>query len=125
MNVFDLNCLAKKPICFQSTSPNCINLILTNKKEFLKTLILEVGISDQHSLIVTALRIQLVKGNAKTKLYRDYNMFDVRILNVIIRLISLIFEIPLLQSFRDMLPLRKKILRFNNLSCPKPFSEKQ
>ena len=68
MNVFDLNCLAKKPICFQSTSPNCINLILTNKKEFLKTLILEVGISDQHKLIVTALRIQLVKGNAKTKL---------------------------------------------------------
>ena len=121
MNVFDLNCLAKKLICFQSTSPNCINLILTNKKEFLKTLILEVGISDQHSLIVTALRIQLVKGNAKTKLYRDYNMFDVRILNVIIRLISLIFEIRLLQSFRDMLPLRKKILRFNNLSCPKPF----
>ena len=33
---------------------------------------LEAGISDHHNLIITALKSQLVKGNAKTKLYRGY-----------------------------------------------------
>ena len=57
MNTFDLECLIKKPTCFQSTSPSCIDLILTNKKEFFKNSnVFEVGISDHHSLIVTALK---------------------------------------------------------------------
>ena len=34
MNTLDLECLIKEPTCFQSTSPSCIDLILTNKKEF-------------------------------------------------------------------------------------------
>ena len=34
MNAFDLECLIKKPPCFQSTSPSCIDLVLTNKKKF-------------------------------------------------------------------------------------------
>ena len=55
MNAFDLECLIKKPACFQSTSPSCIDLILTNKKEFFKNSVFEVGISDHHSLIVIAL----------------------------------------------------------------------
>ena len=47
MNTFDLECLTKEPACFQSTSPSCIDLILTNKKEFFKTSNgLEVGIYD-------------------------------------------------------------------------------
>ena len=33
-------------------------------------------ISDHHSLIVTALKSLLLKGNAKTKLYRDYSSFS-------------------------------------------------
>ena len=36
---------------------------------------LEVGISDHRSLIITALKSQLVKGNAKIKLYHDHNEF--------------------------------------------------
>ena len=77
MNAFDLECLIT---CFQPTSPSCIDLILTNKKEFFKNSnVFEVGISDHHSLIVTALRSQLVKGNAKTKLYRDYNSFYIKL----------------------------------------------
>ena len=80
MNTFDLECLIKKLTCFQSTSPSCIDLILTNKKEFFKnSKVLEVGTSDHHSLIVTALRSQLVKGNAKTMLDRDYNSFDIKL----------------------------------------------
>ena len=37
---------------------------------------LEGRISDHHSLIMTALKSQLIKGNAKTKLYRDYSEFN-------------------------------------------------
>ena len=77
MNSFGLECLIKKPTCFQSKNPSCIDLILTNKKDLFKNSnVLEVGISEHHSLIITTLKNQLVKGNAKTKLYRDYNEFN-------------------------------------------------
>ena len=58
-------------------NPTCIDLILTNKKEFLSTLTLLklVGISDHHSLIVTALKSLLLKGNAKIKFYQAYCFF--------------------------------------------------
>ena len=72
-----MECLIKKPTCFQSVKTNCIDLILTNKKELFKNSnILEVGISDHHSFIVTALNSQLIKGNAKIKLHRDYSFFQ-------------------------------------------------
>ena len=77
MNSFDLECLIKKPTCFQSENPSCIDLILTSKKKnFKNSNLLEVGISDHHSLIITALKSQLVKGNTKTKLCRDYSEFN-------------------------------------------------
>ena len=77
MTTFDLECLIKKPTCFQSSNPTCIDLVLTNKKDFFKnTGVIEVGISDHHSLILTALKSLLLKGNAKTKLYRDYSSFN-------------------------------------------------
>ena len=80
MSTFDLEYLIKKPTCFQSSNPRCINLILTNQEELFKKYdIFEVGISDHHSFIVTALKSQLLKGNAKTKLYRDYSSFNLDI----------------------------------------------
>ena len=76
MTTFDLECLIKKPTCFQSSNPTCIDLILTSKKEFVKkTDVIEIGISNNHILIVTALKSLLLKANAKTKLYRDYDSF--------------------------------------------------
>ena len=72
MTTFDLECLMKKPTCFQSSNLTCIVPILTNKKLFFKnTDVIEVGISDDHILIVAALKSLLLKGNAKTKLYQD------------------------------------------------------
>ena len=80
MNTFDLECLIKKPPCFQSSNSRCIYLILTNKKElFKKNDVFEVGISDHRSFIVAASKSQLLKGNAKTKLYRDYSSFSLDI----------------------------------------------
>ena len=50
---------------------------MTNKEELFKNFnVLEVEISDHHSFIITALKSQLVKGNVKTKLYRDYSEFN-------------------------------------------------
>ena len=123
MNAFDLECLIKKPTCFQSTSPSCIDLILTNKKEFFKNSnVFEVGISDHHSLIVTALRSQLVKGNAKTKLYRDYNSFDIKLfkedLDKNLKSNNTVNFSDFQNTFTTVLhkhaPIKKKILRFNN-----------
>ena len=71
MTTFDLECLMKKPTCFQSSNLTCIVPILTNKKFFKNTDVIEVGISDDHILIVAALKSLLLKGNAKTKLYQD------------------------------------------------------
>lgn len=36
----------------------------------------EVGISDHNSFVVTSSKSQLVKGNAKTKIYTDYSTFN-------------------------------------------------
>ena len=78
MSTFDPEYLIKKPTCFQSSNATCIDLILTNKKEFFKNFeVIEVGISDHHCLIVTPLKSLLLKGNAKTKLYRDYSSFNI------------------------------------------------
>ena len=80
MNTFNLECLIKKPTFCQSSNPCCIDLILTNKKELFKNNdVFEVGISDHHSFVVTALKSQLLKGNAKTKIYRDYSSFSLDI----------------------------------------------
>ena len=77
MNTFNLESLINKPTCFQSSNPTCINLILTNKKSFFKiSNVLEVWISDHHSYITTALRTQVIKGNANMKMHRDYKTFN-------------------------------------------------
>ena len=78
MTTFNLECLIKKPTCFQSPNPTCIDLILKNNKEFFtNTDVIEVGISNHHSLIVTALKSLLLKGNGKTNLYWDFNSINI------------------------------------------------
>ena len=77
MNTFNLESLINKPTCFQSANPIYTDLILTNKKSLFKNSnVLELGISDHHSFITTALRTQLIKGNARMKMYRDYKSFN-------------------------------------------------
>ena len=77
MNSFGLECLIKKLTCFQSKNPSYIDLILTNKNDLFKNSVLDFGISDHLSFIITALKSQLVKGSTKTKLYRDHSEFNV------------------------------------------------
>ena len=78
MNTFYPGSLINRPTCFESANPISIDLILTNKKSLFKNSnFLEVGISDYHSFIATALKTQLTKGNAKMKIYRDYKTFNI------------------------------------------------
>ena len=123
MNSFGLECLIKKPTCFQSKNPSCIDLILTNKKDLFKNSnVLEVGISDHHSLTITTLKSQLVKGNAKTKLYRDYSEFnmdnfkaelDDKLKSGVVTEYSN-FQSIFIQVLNNHAPAKKKIVPFNN-----------
>ena len=64
-------------MCFQSKDPSCIGLILKTKKDLFKIVnSLDAGISDHQIFIITALKSQLVYGNSKIKLYRDYSEFN-------------------------------------------------
>ena len=85
---------------------------------------LEVGISDHHSFIITALKNQLVKAIAKTKLYRDYSEFNIdnfkaeledKLKSGIVTEYSN-FRNIFLQVFNNDASAEKKIVRFNN--CP-------
>ena len=123
MNICDLECLIKKLTCFQCTSPKCIDLILTNEKEFFKNSnVVEVEISDHHSLILRALRSSSIKGNAKTKLHRDYNLFHVKLLkeeldenlksNNTVNFSD--FQSNFITVLYKDASIKKKIIRFNN-----------
>ena len=78
MAAFDLECSIKKLAYYQSSNPTSIYPILTNRKEFFKnTDVIEVGFYNHHSLIATVLKSLVLKGNAKTRLYRDYSSFNI------------------------------------------------
>ena len=123
MNTFNLESLINKPTCFQSANPTCIDLILTNKKSLFKNSnVLEVGISDHHSFITTALRTQLIKGNAKMKMYRDCKTFNIDFFKRDLRE-SLenhtsydysCFQNTFIALLNKNAPIKKKIMRFNN-----------
>ena len=83
---------------------------------------LEVGISDHHSLFITALNSQLVKSIAKTKSYRDYSSFnkdnfkaepDYKLNSGIVREYSNCQNI-FIQVRNNYAPAEKKIVRLNN-----------
>lgn len=59
MNTFSLECLINKPTYSQTENPSCIDLILANTKEHSE--IIQVGISEHHSLVATSLKSQLVR----------------------------------------------------------------
>ena len=57
MAAFDSECLINDPKYFQSANYKCIDLILKNRNNiFKKSIVIEEGISDHQSLIVTALK---------------------------------------------------------------------
>ena len=67
------------PTCFKNRNNlSCINLLLTNfKPTFMKTNILETGISDHHKVISTIMKLHFTRESPKTKYYRDYRKVDI------------------------------------------------
>ena len=66
-----------QPTYLQSENWSCIHLILTNKKELYKhSEVNQIGIPTHHSFVVTSSKTQLVKDNAKTKVYRHYSKIN-------------------------------------------------
>ena len=121
--LFNLESLIRSPICFQSSKPTCIDLILTNKKKLFKnSQIFEVGISDHHLLTLTSMRIQVIKGNPKVKFYRDYKSFNFESFNNDLdgllkaenNMNYSTFQNIFLQVLNTHAPVKKKVQRFHN-----------
>ena len=106
-------------------SPSCIDLILTNyRKSFKSTLIIEIGLSDFHKLIVTGLKVKHGKVPLKIIQYRDCKNFDSPIFfeKLQLRLTHLDMNsldfVSLKKCFMELLnkvaPLKTKFLRANH-----------
>ena len=71
-DTFSLPHLINKPTYFKG-SPNCIDLIITNRKSYFKnTCVVVTGISDFHKLTAVSLKSQVLKAPPKIKTYRNY-----------------------------------------------------
>ena len=103
-------------MCFQSKNPSCADLTFKNSNGF------EVRISNHQSFIINALKSQLVKEDAKIKLYCDYseiNMdnfkaeLDNKLKKSIVTECSN-FQNIFIQVLNNNAPVNKKIVHFNN-----------
>ena len=106
-------------------SPSCIDLILTNyRKSFKSTLIIKIGLSDFHKLIVTGLKVKHGKVPLKIIQYRDCKNFHSPIFfeKLQLRLTHLDMNsldfVSLKKCFMELLnkvaPLKTKFLRANH-----------
>ena len=77
-SVYNLKNLVKKPTCYKNIdNPSCIDLILTNKsRSFIKTSVIETGLSDFHRLTLTIMNTTFQKQTPKILNYRNYKNFD-------------------------------------------------
>ena len=75
---YDLRSLVKEPTCFKNPeNPSCIDLILTNKpRSFIKTGVIETGLSDYHKLVTTVMKMHFPKSKPSIITYRSYKKFD-------------------------------------------------
>ena len=75
---FGAKCLVKDFTCFKSiTNPSCIDLVLTNKsRSFLKSSVIETGLSDFHRLTITIINTNFQKQTPEILSYRNYKYFD-------------------------------------------------
>ena len=76
IQAYDLSSLIKKPTCYESHTPSCIDLILTNRKHLLQlSNTFQTSLSNHHKLICTILKSGGYKGVPIEKIYRSYKTF--------------------------------------------------
>ena len=125
LQLYNLTPLIKEPTCYQSQNPNCIDHILTNKKNLFKlSKTFETGLSDHHKLISTLMKSGIVKGPPKKKVYRSYKNFNaVHFESDLKPKIEILegstydeFEKEFINVLDKHAPIKTKMLRFNNSS---------
>ena len=123
----NLTMLVKDPTCYKSLiNPTTIDHIwVTNKQCFMKTSVIETGLSDFHQLTVTVLNKKQPKKAPKVKQYRSYKGFDQMQFKSDLQHVvdsfesSNILEFDIFdQKLKDLvnrhLPMKKKHLRSND-----------
>ena len=75
---YSIKSLIEKPTCFKDPdNPTCIDLILiTRKKCFQNSTIIEIGLSDFRKLTVTILKSYFKKLKPKEFIYGDFKKFS-------------------------------------------------
>ena len=77
MQAYDFSSLIKKTTCYESNTPSCIDLLLTNWKSLFKlSNAFETGLSDHHKLVCSILKSGGFKGAPIEKIYCSYKTFD-------------------------------------------------
>ena len=81
MQAYDFSSLIKKPTCYQSNTPSCIDLMLTNRKSLFKLLTFITYFSnwssDHDKLVCNTLKSGAFEGAPIEKIYKSYKKFDV------------------------------------------------
>ena len=123
MQPYDFSSLFKKPTCYQSNTPSCIDLILANRKKLSKlSKTIETGLSDHYKIVCTILKSRGFKGTPIEKLYRSYKPFDVNNFKNTLKFeLGKVksesygeFEAVFLKELNNHPPLKKKFVRHNN-----------
>ena len=78
---FNLKNSINEPTCFKSQNPSMIELILSNHRNVMKTVVLEIGISDHYKMIFSILKHNFAKSQLKNFCYRDLKKFDQKVFN--------------------------------------------
>ena len=77
LQIYDLTTLMKKPACYQSQNPNCIDHFKTSPSALFKhSQTIETGLSDHHGIVLMIMRSGIIKGPAKTKISQSYKKVD-------------------------------------------------
>ena len=75
---YDLTSLVKESTCSKNPeNPSCIDLLLTSKpRSFIKTGVIETGLSDYHKLVTIVMKMHFPKSKPSIITYRSYKKFD-------------------------------------------------
>ena len=82
-DMYEFDNLIKEPTCYKNAdNPSSIDVILTNtKNSFHNSIALESGISDDHKMVITVMKIYSEKQKPITINYGSYKNFNIHIFN--------------------------------------------
>ena len=123
LEMYNLKSLVKEKTCFKSIkNPSCIDLLLTNcHRSFQFTQAISSGCSDFHKMVFTVLKTTFKKAKPKEILYRSYKNLDNDVFRVTLSdglrncNDHSVFEKRILDALNEQAPLKKRIIRANEV----------